>query len=94
MKRQIIQQIKSELHMLEVSSRPGEFEKHLYTIETLVGILKAQPEDDRKAGRIQEEAAGPGLTDKDKRMLELMGGSQDEGAPRENKRTDESIFDF
>lgn len=92
MKRQIIQQIKSELHMLEVASRPGEFEKHLYVIETLVGILKEQPEEGRQVGG--QEAAEPGLTDKDKRMLELMGGSQDEGEPREDKRADESIFDF
>jgi hypothetical protein len=88
MKRQIIQQIKSELHMLEAASRPGEFEKHLYAIETLIGILKERPEEGR------EEAAEPGLTDKDRRMLELMGGNQDEGEPREGKRTDESIFDF
>lgn len=89
MKHEIIRQIKSELHMLEVSSLPHEFEKHLYAVETLIGVLKA--EGPGKAGAGEAE---PDLTDKDKKMLELMGGSQKEGGPPEEGRTGDSIFDF
>lgn len=91
MKHEIIRQIKSELHMLEVSSLPHEFEKHLYAVETLIGVLKA--EGPGKAGAGAEEAK-PDFTDKDKKMLELMGGSQKEGRPPEEGRKGDSIFDF
>lgn len=89
MKHEIISRIKSELHMLEVSSVPHEFEKHLYAVETLIGVLKAEGPGTAGAGE-----AEPDLTDKDKKMLELMGGSQKEGRPPEDGRTDDSIFDF
>lgn len=89
MKREIIRQIKSELHMLEVSSVPHEFEKHLYAVETLIGVLKAEGPGTAGTGE-----AEPDLTDKDKKMLELMGGSQKEGGPPEDGRTGDSIFDF
>ncbi|SOC43030.1 DUF5327 family protein [Salinicoccus kekensis] len=91
MKREIISQIKSELHMLEVSSLPHEFEKHLYAVETLVSLLKAEGPGTTRAAT---EEAEPDLTDKDKKMLEMMGGSKKEGRPPEEKRTDNSIFDF
>ncbi len=76
--------------MLETADHSGEFAKHLYAIETLIKILKEESPGDA----VQEEAGGPGLTEKDEKMLELMGGSGKQAAPQEDKRADDSIFDF
>lgn len=95
MKREIIRQIKSELHMLEVASLPNEFDKHLYVIETLVTILKEQgPRGSDADIATRKEEAEPKLADKDERMLELMGGSGKQDAGQEDMRKNDSIFDF
>lgn len=95
MKREIIRQIKSELRMFEAASLPNESEKHLYAIETLIGILKEQTPPEQDAGIvIRKEEAEPVLTEKDEKMLELMGGSGKQDASQEDERKNDSIFDF
>lgn len=94
MKQQIINQIKSELHMLEVSSLPHEFEKHLYAVETLVGVLKEQKPDGRSRTVTKNEEKKTAMTDKDEKMLELMGGRGKENEPPVDKSKNDSIFDF
>lgn len=96
MKQQIINQIKSELHMLEVSSLPHEFEKHLYAVETLVGVLKDQRPDDSGSNEAvsEDKHDKPGMTEKDEKMLELMGGKEKDKTPLEDESKNDSIFDF
>jgi len=94
MKRHIINQIKSELHMLEVSSLPHEFEKHLYAVETLVGVLKDQKPDEKSAMTSKDAGEKPAMTEKDEKMLELMGGRGKEDGPRVDDDKNDSIFDF
>lgn len=92
MKQQIINQIKAELHMLEVSSLPHEFEKHLYAVETLVGVLKDhKPEAETGLKDKTEKSI---MTEKDEKMLELMGGSGKKNAAPDDKSKNDSIFDF
>lgn len=108
MKQQIIAELKQELHRMEVSSQPHEFDKHLYAMERLIGLLK------------QDNAAGPpvapaprenpgGMSADDREMLRMMGGSAEgrrdsparsEQIPAETLDTDDgfgngdSLFDF
>lgn len=93
MKQQIINQIKSELHMLEVSSLPNEFEKHLYAVETLVGILKDQKPDVKQGAASKAVDEKSAMTRKDEEMLELMGGRSKGSGPADDDKND-SIFDF
>lgn len=92
MRQQIIKQIKSELHMLEVSSLPHEFDKHLYAVETLIGVLKGQKPDAEAAPKYK--GSEPAMTEKDEKMLELMGGTGKEKARPDDKSNGDSIFDF
>lgn len=92
MKQHIINQIKSELHMLEVSSLPHEFDKHLYAIEMLVDVLKEQKSAQGGEAEAKMEPDKGSLTDKDAKMLELMGGSK--SAPARDEYKSDSIFDF
>lgn len=94
MRQQIINQLKSELHMLEVSSLPHEFEKHLYAVETLVGVLKEQRPAVKSGTVPRDEDEKPVMTEKDEKMLELMGGgAKQSGSSADNSKND-SIFDF
>ncbi|SDK59139.1 DUF5327 family protein [Lacicoccus qingdaonensis] len=93
MKQQIINQIKSELHMLEVSSLPHEFEKHLYAVETLVGVLKDQKPAPKNGAAIRDMDEKTAMTEKDEKMLELMGGRSKGSGPADDDKND-SIFDF
>ncbi|MCG7331941.1 DUF5327 family protein [Salinicoccus roseus] len=104
MKQEIIAELKQELHRMEVASQPHEFEKHLYAMERLLGLLKSD------AGSVQHGAPSTGPQDKqamsehDRLMLEQMGGKVAGTKPappaRETLRTDdgfgngESLFDF
>ncbi|WP_031545863.1 DUF5327 family protein [Salinicoccus luteus] len=108
MKQEIIAELKQELHRMEVASQPHEFEKHLYAMERLLGLLKSD------AGSVQYGAPSTGAQDKqamsehDRLMLEQMGGkvagTKPVSAPtapaRETLRTDDgfgngdSLFDF
>ncbi|HIV81613.1 MAG TPA: YwdI family protein [Candidatus Salinicoccus merdavium] len=94
MKQQIINQIKSELHMLEVSSLPHEFEKHLYAAETLIDVLKDQ-KPAAKSGMVSKDVEEKTvMTEKDEKMLELMGGRAKEGRTPTDEGKNDSIFDF
>lgn len=94
MKQQIINQIKSELHMLEVSSLPHEFEKHLYAVETLVGVLKDQTPVLKSGAVSKDTEEKTVMTDKDEKMLELMGGRGKDGSTPVDDGKNDSIFDF
>lgn len=94
MKQQIINQIKSELHMLEVSSQPHEFEKHLYALETLVGVLQGYKPAVKSRTVENDENEKPVITEKDEKMLELMGGREKGNDPSDDKSKNDSIFDF
>ncbi|MCG1009597.1 DUF5327 family protein [Salinicoccus sp. ID82-1] len=107
MKREIIAELKQELHRMEVASQPHEFEKHLYAMERLLGLLKTSAGDIPAASAPTAGAsAGQSLSEQDRMMLEQMGGRpvQNRGAQepltKETLRTDdgfgngESLFDF
>ncbi|MCC4722843.1 DUF5327 family protein [Salinicoccus sp. RF5] len=104
MRQEIIAELKQELHRMEVASQPHEFEKHLYAMERLLGLLKSE------TGSVQHPAPPAGaqdgqmLSEEDRMMLEQMGGkvsgTKPAPATRETLRTDdgfgngESLFDF
>ncbi|WP_342388001.1 DUF5327 family protein [Salinicoccus bachuensis] len=107
MKQEIIAELKQELHRMEVASQPHEFEKHLYAMERLLGLLKSDA-----GGSVQHATpatgaqGGQALSERDRMMLEQMGGKVAETKPasapvtRETLRTDDgfgngdSLFDF
>jgi|GEM_PF-4883027 len=109
MKQQIIAELKQELHRMEVSSQPHEFDKHLYAMERLVGLLK---QDNNAAvppvaSASRQEPAS--MSTDDREMLRMMGGSTEghrdsprrsEQIPAETLDTDDgfgngdSLFDF
>ncbi|WP_020007587.1 DUF5327 family protein [Salinicoccus albus] len=89
MKQQIIQELKQELHRMEVSSQPHEFDKHVYAMERLLGLLK---QDDSSGASVPgnerpPETAGE-MSAQDKTMLEMMGGRVDKAHQRKETRTD------
>ncbi|MFC3419145.1 DUF5327 family protein [Salinicoccus hispanicus] len=107
MKREIISELKQELHRMEVASQPHEFEKHLYAMERLLGLLKSDASDITMASVPPAGVSdGQSLSEQDRMMLEKMGGrtTQNNPAPepltKETLRTDdgfgngESLFDF
>ncbi|WP_017549949.1 DUF5327 family protein [Salinicoccus carnicancri] len=108
MKQQIIAELKQELHRMEVSSQPHEFDKHLYAMERLIGLLK---QDDNAAVPPVAPAPrkGSSMSADDREMLRMMGGSTEERrdspgrseqVPAETLDTDDgfgngdSLFDF
>ncbi|WP_271401031.1 DUF5327 family protein [Salinicoccus roseus] len=104
MRQEIIAELKQELHRMEVASQPHEFEKHLYAMERLLGLLKSDAGSVQHAGPPAGAQDGQLLSEEDRMMLEQMGGkvSGTKPAPpaRETLRTDdgfgngESLFDF
>ncbi|AKG75064.1 DUF5327 family protein [Salinicoccus halodurans] len=86
MKQQIIAELKQELHRMEVSSQPHEFEKHLYAMERLIGLLK---QDTGSASGIsvsgEKEKPSSGMSVQDREMLRMMGGraGKQQDAPRQ-----------
>ncbi|WP_411842917.1 DUF5327 family protein [Salinicoccus sp. HZC-1] len=110
MKAQIIAELKQELHLMEVSSQPHEFEKHLYAVERLVGLLK---KDVGSAAGLpvseKPQQQSSGMSEQDQEMLAMMGGKiekrakqprQPEQIPAETLETDDgfgngdSLFEF
>lgn len=110
MKQQIIEELKQELHRMEVSSQPHEYEKHLYAMERLIGLLKKDAGSSESlplTGTAQEQSSG--MSEQDKEMLAMMGGSVDKETekprqanqiPAETLETDDgfgngdSLFEF
>src|SRR5699024_11025220 len=92
MKQHIIQELKQELHRLEVSSQPHEFDKHVYAMERLLGLLK---QDDSNGASVPRNERSPGtsgeMSAQDKTMLEMMGGRVDKEDQRKEARTDHGL---
>ena len=92
MKQQIIQELKQELHRMEVSSQPHEFDKHVYAMERLLGLLK---QDDSSAAAVPGNERPPEtsreMSAQDKAMLEKMGGRVDKEDQRKEMRTDHGL---
>lgn len=110
MKQQIIAELKQELQRMEVSSQPHEFEKHLYAMERLIGLLK-KDSGSAEGSAVQPHAKeqSPVMSEQDREMLAMMGGNvgkQPEAArqanqvPAETLETDDgfgnggSLFEF
>jgi hypothetical protein len=100
MKENIIRQLKKELALIEAANNSQDLERHIYAMESLLNVLKGD-----EAGSFIEEEKSAQLSNKDREMLELMGGKtirQEHTASPNRKRevTDDgagngdSIFDF
>lgn len=94
MKQQIIQELKQELHRMEVSSQTHEFDKHVYAMERLLELLKqdsgqvAAPPSAQK----QQSIETPGeMNEQDKAMLEMMGGKVDKDNQEQNTHTENRL---
>lgn len=107
MKREIISELKQELHRMEVASQPHEFEKHLYAMERLLGLLKSNTGDSTAASLPPVGSSEvQSLSEQDRMMLQQMGGRTTQNTPspepltKETLKTDdgfgngESLFDF
>lgn len=110
MKAQIIAELKQELHRMEVSSQPHEFEKHLYAVERLVGLLKKDGGSTAGLPVTDEpQQQSSGMSEQDQEILEMMGGKVEKRTeqprrsnqiPAETLKTDDgfgngdSLFEF
>src|SRR5699024_983272 len=88
MQQQVRAELKQELHRMEVSSQPKEFEKHVYAMERLIGLLKqdngaAAPS---VAHAFRENSSG--MSANDREMLRMMGGRAE--GRRETKSPEQS----
>ncbi|GAB6993953.1 DUF5327 family protein [Salinicoccus sesuvii] len=91
---------------MEVASQPYEFEKHLYAMERLLGLLKSNSGDVTISSlQPADSSRSQSLTEQDRMMLEKMGGKTPKNTPsepltKETLKTDdgfgngESLFDF
>ncbi len=110
MKQQIIAELKQEIHRMEVSSQPHEFDKHLYAVERLVELLKKDSGKNMDLPAVHKpHEQTNAMSEQDREMLQMMGGKvtkspeaprQTNGLPAEMLETDDgfgngdSLFEF
>lgn len=104
MKREIIAELKQELHFMETASEQHEFNKHVYAMERLLSLLKDGEGVSDSATPQADRTSLAAMSETDRRMLEQMGGEVPRSIGQESNGRQletedgsgngESLFDF